>query len=266
MAIDAGHEINNQIKGELKTKAQLLLTDVQKERVKLDKYKGLSPRIAEKIVKVDVTTSIARDSINREDFATAVEQLQKSLENCKAILIFAVEKFQANPGKNFTDPKVGMDFIWVEPLNIWVGKYEVTNEDFRKFKPTHDSKRSMGFSLNKARQPVIEVSYYDAVGYCEWMTAISLKDISAPEGYVYRLPSREEWGTIARCGTERLYPWGNEWRLYMGILVIKRYSLAHGIWMAMEISFQLHVRWRIVGPMTGDFMGWQVMFGSGQQN
>jgi formylglycine-generating enzyme required for sulfatase activity len=104
-----------------------------------------------------------------------------------------------------------MDFIWIDSMKIWVGKYEVTNGDFRKFKSTHDSKKSMGFSLNKDRQPVLEISYYDAVGYCTWLNAVSGKDVNLPEGYAYRLPSREEWESVARCGGERLYPWGNDW-------------------------------------------------------
>ena len=210
-AIDSGHEISNSVKNQKKKEANDLLSVIKEMRMNLNKYKGLSAEIAERIVKVDVTSSIARESIHREEFEIAVEQLQKSLNGCKAILRMAEDKFQAASGNNFTDPKVGIEFVWIESIKIWVSKYEVTNGDYRKFKPSHDSKKSMGFSLNRDAQPAIEISYYDAVGYCEWMNAISLKDVKAPEGYVYRLPDREEWETVARCDTERLYPWGNEW-------------------------------------------------------
>ncbi len=210
-AIDRAHDISNEFNREMRETAEELKPKVTEARNQLNRYRGLSPEISENIVKVDVTMSLARESINREEFSFAVEQYNKALEECKAILTMAENKFQAKSGADFTDPKTGMAFVWIESMKMWVAKYEVTNAEYRNFKPTHDSKKAMGFSLNRDRQPVLEVSYYDAVGFCQWLNAVSLPDVKAPEGYSYRLPSREEWETIARCGEERLYPWGNSW-------------------------------------------------------
>ncbi len=210
-AIDDSHNLITQFNKELKGEIELLKSQVEEERGKLNKYKGLSAELTEKIVTLDVTISLARESLNKENFLDAQEQYKKALEDCRAFLGLAENKFQAKFGQNFTDPKTMMDFIWIDTMKIWVSKYEVTNGDYRKFKATHDSKKSMGFSLNKDRQPVLEVSYYDAVGYCTWLNAVSGKEANLPDGYMYRLPSREEWETVARCGNERLYPWGNEW-------------------------------------------------------
>lgn len=35
--------------------------------------------------------------------------------------------------------EVTMEFVWVEPLKMWVGKYEVTNGEMRRFIPKWDS-------------------------------------------------------------------------------------------------------------------------------
>lgn len=100
-----------------------------------------------------------------------------------------------------------MKFVRIPALNGWCGKYEVTNGEYRRFKPDHDSKMYKDYSLNGDRQPVVEVSWSDTQEFIFWMQA----NCRVPKGYRLRLPSKEEWMTIARCGDEREYPWGNNW-------------------------------------------------------
>lgn len=49
--------------------------------------------------------------------------------------------------------------------DFYMGKYEVTNAEFRQFRPNHNNGSYSGFSLNDDNQPVVEVSWDDAVAY-----------------------------------------------------------------------------------------------------
>ena len=52
-------------------------------------------------------------------------------------------------------------------------------------------------------QPVVAVSWLEAVRYCEWL--------SLSTGLRYRLPTEAEWERAARGGVEnQLYPWGDD--------------------------------------------------------
>jgi len=123
-------------------------------------------------------------------------------------------------GKDWTVPGLGMEFVWIAPMKCWVGKYEVTNGEYREFKPEHGLRGEPAFpsfpyfygrSLVDDRQPVVYVRYDDAVPYAEWLTERERQAGRLPEGLKYRLPDGDEWTTFAQCGDGRTYPWGNEW-------------------------------------------------------
>ena len=117
------------------------------------------------------------------------------------------------PGENYAldlGGGVELEFIWIGDLNAWVGKYEVTNGEFRRFRSGHDSgdygRNNRRHSLNGDRQPVVRVSYEDAVAFAEWLSG---REPLRGSGVRARLLSGDEWTAIARCGTSRTYPWGN---------------------------------------------------------
>jgi formylglycine-generating enzyme required for sulfatase activity len=113
-------------------------------------------------------------------------------------------------GEPWVVPNVGMEFVWIGQLDCWVGKYEVTNGEYRKFKPRHDSRSVNTLSLNDDRQPVVYVNYDDAMAYAAWLTNREKRAGRLPAGYRYRLPTALEWTIFCQCGDKRNYPWGND--------------------------------------------------------
>jgi len=89
-----------------------------------------------------------------------------------------------------------------------IGRYPVTNAEYQAFvqetgrePPQHWDGES--YPEGKDGHPVVNVSWHDAVAYCQWL--------SQKSGKLYRLPTEAEWEKAARGTDGRIYPWGNEW-------------------------------------------------------
>jgi len=104
-----------------------------------------------------------------------------------------------------------MEFVWIPAIACWIGKYEVTNAEFRKFKPGHNSGHYQQFSLTGDRLPVVQFAFADVLAFAEWLTTKERKAGRLDGKLKYRLPTDEEWERFARCGDNRPYPWGTEW-------------------------------------------------------
>ena len=70
--------------------------------------------------------------------------------------------------------------------DVCVGYTHVTNAAYAQFAPSHP------FPSGCEGHPVVNVSYEDAVAYCEWLT-----EHSPNYAYKYRLPTQEEWELAA---------------------------------------------------------------------
>jgi iron(II)-dependent oxidoreductase len=80
----------------------------------------------------------------------------------------------------------------------YMDQYEVTNEQYSKFLKAKGGKNPLFFidgNYNSPRQPVVGVSYEDAMSYAHWAGK--------------RLPTEAEWEKAARGADRRLYPWGS---------------------------------------------------------
>jgi hypothetical protein len=118
-------------------------------------------------------------------------------------------------GRNWTSPATGMEFVWIPQMKIWVGKYEVTNGEYRRKEPSYSSgttgRSTLGpepISLDGDRQPAGDCSFSCAKAFAAWLT---LWDRAVLEGLIYRLPSVREFQAFSQCGDGRKYPWGNDW-------------------------------------------------------
>jgi formylglycine-generating enzyme required for sulfatase activity len=103
-----------------------------------------------------------------------------------------------------------------------IGKYPVTNAEFGEFVAAGGYREKRWWTasgwrrkkaekwtkprywnhtrFNKPNQPVVVVSWYEALAYCRWRAAQEKKN--------YRLPTEAEWEKAARGTDGRKYPWG----------------------------------------------------------
>jgi hypothetical protein len=126
------------------------------------------------------------------------------------------QRLKPEPGLDWIVPDLGMEFVWIPSMDCWVGKYEVTNQEYRAKEPKHDSKSFKRRSLNEDRQPVVYITSDEARDYAKGLSAREFKAGRLPQGYIYRLPSEYEWLLFAQCGDKREYPWGNNWPPHSG--------------------------------------------------
>jgi len=112
---------------------------------------------------------------------------------------------------------------------FYLGAYEVTRGQFRQFvsdsdyktDAEKDGKGGYGFNASESKweqkpeytwrnagfeqadsHPVVNVSWNDAVAFCEWL--------SRREGKTYRLPTEAEWEYACRAGTTTRYSCGDD--------------------------------------------------------
>jgi len=85
--------------------------------------------------------------------------------------------------------------------NYYIGKFEVTNEQFSFFIKESGYSAGSEWSIyagsGREHHPVICITWNDAMAYCKWAGL--------------RLPTEPEWENAARGSDKRKYPWGNVW-------------------------------------------------------
>jgi formylglycine-generating enzyme required for sulfatase activity len=93
--------------------------------------------------------------------------------------------------------------VWVDSFAI--GACTVTNAEYDVFVqstrcPAAPHRNDPNF--DQPDHPVVGVSWFDAVNYCDWLAGVT--------GRPFRLPTEAEWECAARGGAEgKEYPWGD---------------------------------------------------------
>ncbi|MCF7976048.1 MAG: formylglycine-generating enzyme family protein, partial [Phycisphaerae bacterium] len=98
------------------------------------------------------------------------------------------------------------------PAPFWMSQFEVTNAQYACFDASHDSRyqdkgswmfnqEDLGWDLNSAGQPVIRVSWQEAMAFCDWL--------SDKTGQRFTLPTEAQWEWACRAGTDSPFYYGD---------------------------------------------------------
>lgn len=83
-----------------------------------------------------------------------------------------------------------------------ISKYEINFDQYIRFCNDTGRFKPGSEGWGEGNRPVINVSWYDARDFCNWLSEKTGKNIS--------LPTEAQWEKAARGTDQRRYPWGNE--------------------------------------------------------
>ncbi|MGB5685211.1 MAG: SUMF1/EgtB/PvdO family nonheme iron enzyme, partial [Candidatus Electrothrix sp.] len=86
-----------------------------------------------------------------------------------------------------------------------IGRYPVMFADYDAFCDATGREKPDDRGWGRGSRPVINVTWQDAVDYCEWL--------SQETGRTYRLPTEAEWEYVCRAGSEAAYCFGDDEKL-----------------------------------------------------
>jgi formylglycine-generating enzyme required for sulfatase activity len=89
---------------------------------------------------------------------------------------------------------------------FYISATEITNAQYGRFLEVTGHKAPLYWedkNLNGPTQPVVGVTWFDAVAFCQWLGKVT--------GIPHKLPSENQWEAAARGGlVSQPYPWGTE--------------------------------------------------------
>lgn len=92
---------------------------------------------------------------------------------------------------------------------FWMATCEISNQVFARFDPDHDSRVEdknayqfgiHGYPANQPEQPVVRVSWDEAVQFCRWL--------SQHTGESFTLPTEAQWEWACRAGSDASFSFG----------------------------------------------------------
>jgi len=160
--------------------------------------------------------AVARDSVAQTEIA-ASGQTMRRIEGST----FSMGASRAEAGRRANEV--------IRPVTITrpflISIHEVTNKQFSAFRKNHDSGADVHVALSADNNPVANVSWEDAVQYCNWLSKLEGRTPAyrqefdrwvpiypTPDGY--RLPTEAEWALAMRYAGRTKPPkfsWGEKW-------------------------------------------------------
>ena len=160
--------------------------------------------------------AIARDAVART-LETAGGQTMRRVEGGT----FSMGASRAEVGRRANEV--------IRPVTIatpfLISIHEVTNRQFAEFRKNHDSGADVHPSLAADNNPIANVSWSDAVQYCNWLSKKEGRTPAYREEFGnwvsvypltdgYRLPTEAEWVWAIRYAERQLpmkFAWGKQW-------------------------------------------------------
>ena len=94
--------------------------------------------------------------------------------------------------------------VWIDEFRL--ARCQVTNTEYKSFLQATQTPVPPFWNdpnFNHPQQPVVAVTWFQAIDYCEWLSRMT--------GRHYRLPTEAEWERAARGGVEgQQFSWGND--------------------------------------------------------
>lgn len=149
--------------------------------------------VARKKAKLEELKRTAKDQSKIDEMQDIVNEMLRDRGNRINQSLSRFTDSRLKPGVRET--KDGFLPVLGAAQNVSIAYTEVTNEEYAKFIKATGRKVPKDWTngvmpMNKAKYPVVNISYYDAVAYCNWL---SKNDYSA----TYRLPTEKEWEQAA---------------------------------------------------------------------
>lgn len=101
---------------------------------------------------------------------------------------------------------IQISLLYIEDIDLYFGEYEVDNHQYAAFDSNHDSGAYRGVALNEASQPVVRISWNQAMAFCRWLQSRLGKEKAGR--FEVSLPTVNEWEFLASNGGLKTYPWG----------------------------------------------------------
>jgi formylglycine-generating enzyme required for sulfatase activity len=121
---------------------------------------------------------------------------------------------------------------------FYMGKFEVTNRQYAEFDPRHDSaymdargkdRFTRGYPVNESGQPVIRVTWHEAMAFCRWL--------SEKTGYECTLPTEAQWEWACRAGTATAWSFGDSFEKLRDVANVADSTLSGWAWGRVDAGY-----------------------------
>lgn len=140
------------------------------------------------------------------------KELRKEIEVAEGVKIAFVRvpagKFLFGSNEGYPDQVPASKAVIKK--SFWMSENELTNAQYNALVPDHDSRiyaqfwkdhTTPGYPANKPNQPVVRVSYLEAMAYCE--------KLSQKTGLKVKLPTETQWEWACRAGSDTNFWYGD---------------------------------------------------------